>query len=98
MRLFQGVVFINGFNLGRFWPAVGPQVTLYLPGYLLRRHPVPNYLVVVETDLAPEIPTLSLVSQPVLNAPVCGAPAAAATPAAGTTATTASTASRASCC
>lgn len=86
----KGVVFINGFNLGRYWPSAGPQVTLYLPGYLLHRHPTPNHLVVVETDRAPEIPTLQLVQQPVLNAPICaptaggtavapaGAPAAAA--------------------
>lgn len=31
----KGVVFINGFNLGRYWE-VGPQKTLYLPGPLLR--------------------------------------------------------------
>ncbi|XP_064650723.1 beta-galactosidase-1-like protein 2 isoform X2 [Lineus longissimus] len=31
----KGVVFINNFNLGRYWD-VGPQKTLYLPGPLLR--------------------------------------------------------------
>ena len=31
----KGVVFINGFNLGRYWTPVGPQVTLYLPAPLL---------------------------------------------------------------
>lgn len=31
----KGVVFINGFNLGRYWN-VGPQRTLYLPAPLLR--------------------------------------------------------------
>ncbi|GGG03473.1 glycoside hydrolase family 35 protein [Paenibacillus aceti] len=31
----KGVVFINGFNLGRYWN-VGPQRTLYVPGSLLR--------------------------------------------------------------
>ncbi|WP_130858702.1 glycoside hydrolase family 35 protein [Gracilibacillus phocaeensis] len=31
----KGVVFINGFNLGRYWHK-GPQQTLYLPGPLLR--------------------------------------------------------------
>lgn len=32
----KGVVFVNGFNLGRYWSTVGPQQTLYLPGPLLR--------------------------------------------------------------
>lgn len=31
----KGVVWINGFNLGRYWEK-GPQKTLYLPGPLLR--------------------------------------------------------------
>jgi beta-galactosidase len=29
-------VFINGFNLGRYW-SVGPQETLYVPGPLLKQ-------------------------------------------------------------
>lgn len=32
----KGVVFVNGFNLGRYWSTVGPQQTLYLPGPLLQ--------------------------------------------------------------
>lgn len=31
----KGVVFVNGFNLGRYWSAMGPQKTLYLPAPLL---------------------------------------------------------------
>ncbi|XP_064617516.1 beta-galactosidase-1-like protein 2 [Liolophura sinensis] len=31
----KGVVFINGFNLGRYWK-VGPQVTLYVPAPVLK--------------------------------------------------------------
>lgn len=27
----QGQAFINDFNLGRYWPIKGPQVTLYVP-------------------------------------------------------------------
>lgn len=33
----KGVLFVNGFNLGRYWPLVGPQVTMYIPAALLRR-------------------------------------------------------------
>ncbi|WP_053376415.1 glycoside hydrolase family 35 protein [Paenibacillus sp. FJAT-27812] len=32
----KGVVFINGFNLGRYWN-MGPQKTLYVPGPILRQ-------------------------------------------------------------
>ncbi len=31
----KGVVFINGFNLGRYWN-IGPQGTMYIPGELLK--------------------------------------------------------------
>lgn len=31
----KGVVWVNGFNLGRYWQ-IGPQRTLYLPGELLK--------------------------------------------------------------
>lgn len=33
----KGVVFVNGFNLGRYWSQLGPQRTLYLPAPLLNR-------------------------------------------------------------
>jgi beta-galactosidase len=28
----KGVAYVNKYNLGRYWPVVGPQVTLYTPG------------------------------------------------------------------
>ncbi|XP_072268181.1 beta-galactosidase [Pyxicephalus adspersus] len=31
----KGQIWINGFNLGRYWPARGPQVTLYVPMHIL---------------------------------------------------------------
>ncbi|ERN16475.1 hypothetical protein AMTR_s00052p00218230 [Amborella trichopoda] len=31
----KGVLFVNNFNIGRFWVSVGPQCTLYLPAPLL---------------------------------------------------------------
>ena len=46
----KGVVFINGFNLGRYWTPAGPQGTLYVPKYLLKKR---NILVVFETDAVP---------------------------------------------
>jgi len=32
----KGVAFVNGRNLGRYWPVVGPQITLYVPAPYLR--------------------------------------------------------------
>jgi len=41
----KGVVFVNGFNLGRYWE-VGPQQTLYVPAPILRQGE--NQIVVFE--------------------------------------------------
>lgn len=43
----KGVVFINGFNLGRFWE-IGPQKTLYLPAPLLKKGK--NSIIIFETE------------------------------------------------
>lgn len=43
----KGCVFINGFNLGRFWE-IGPQKRLYLPGPLLRSGI--NEIIIFETE------------------------------------------------
>lgn len=44
----KGCVFINGFNLGRYWNEAGPQKTLYLPAPLLKIGK--NELVVLELE------------------------------------------------
>lgn len=43
----KGCVFVNGFNIGRFWE-IGPQRRLYVPAPLLRRGE--NRIVIFETD------------------------------------------------
>lgn len=47
----KGVVYINGYNIGRYWPKTGPQVTLYIPGIYLRTGA--NQLIVLEYEYAP---------------------------------------------
>lgn len=42
----KGCVFVNGFNLGRYWE-IGPQRTLHLPGALLKED---NEIIVFELD------------------------------------------------
>jgi len=41
------VIFLNGFNLGVYWPVFGPQVSLYIPGNLVKAGEV-NTLMIVE--------------------------------------------------
>jgi hypothetical protein len=42
----KGIVYVNGFNLGRYW-TIGPQQQLFLPGSLLKTG-TPNDIVVLE--------------------------------------------------
>jgi len=61
-ELGKGVVFINGFNLGRYWN-VGPTQYLYIPGDLLKAN---NTLVVFETE-GNMTNTLQLVDAPIYS-------------------------------
>ncbi|MCJ1330497.1 hypothetical protein MMC10_007182 [Thelotrema lepadinum] len=45
----KGVVWVNGFNLGRYW-IVGPQQSLYLPGTVLKQGGEVNEVVVLELE------------------------------------------------
>uniref|UniRef100_A0AAG5CMF8 Beta-galactosidase n=1 Tax=Anopheles atroparvus TaxID=41427 RepID=A0AAG5CMF8_ANOAO len=42
----KGIIFINGINIGRYWPLVGPQLTLYVSKHILK--PGTNYLALIE--------------------------------------------------
>ena len=44
----KGVVFVNGFNIGRYFNPAGPQKTLYVPAPMLKNGD--NEIVVFETD------------------------------------------------
>lgn len=46
--LTKGQVWINGFNLGRYWTPEGPQKTLYIPAALLKEGK--NELIIFEMD------------------------------------------------
>lgn len=63
--LFQGIVFINGFNLGRYWPVIGPQITLYVPKEILQRGI--NNIVLIELQLKPSNDSVAFVDTPILN-------------------------------
>ncbi|XP_018406225.1 PREDICTED: beta-galactosidase-like [Cyphomyrmex costatus] len=44
----KGVAFVNGHNLGRYWPSVGPQITLYVPAPYL--YAGENELIILELE------------------------------------------------
>jgi beta-galactosidase len=46
----KGVAFINGYNLGRYWPTAGPQITLYIPGVYLASSGGTNTLTMIEFE------------------------------------------------
>lgn len=71
----KGVAIVNGFNLGRYWLATGPQVTLYVPGSLLRPYPEENTLIVFETEAYPTAaPTVRFVDKPNVDGPIPNQP------------------------
>ncbi|XP_043274714.1 beta-galactosidase [Venturia canescens] len=47
----KGIAYVNGYNLGRYWPLAGPQMTLYVPSAYLKSGC--NELVVLEQDFIP---------------------------------------------
>ncbi|XP_057286015.1 beta-galactosidase-1-like protein [Pezoporus wallicus] len=62
----KGQLWINGFNLGRYWPRRGPQQTLFVPGSVLHvGHP--NNITVLELEGAPSTPLLLFLDHPVFN-------------------------------
>lgn len=61
----KGIAFVNGFNLGRYWPVIGPQITLYLPKELLVLGT--NKIVLIELQKAPDNGTVILTDVPNLD-------------------------------
>ncbi|XP_029010018.1 beta-galactosidase [Betta splendens] len=70
----KGQIWINGFNLGRYWPSRGPQVTLFVPANVLSTA-APNNVTVLELEGAPCSSgpcTVEFTTDPILNGPVHG--------------------------
>ncbi len=59
----KGVVYVNGFNLGRYWN-IGPQGTLYIPGELLKEN---NTLHILELHNAEENEEVTFTDYPRLD-------------------------------
>ncbi|XP_035983220.1 beta-galactosidase-like [Fundulus heteroclitus] len=65
-------IWINGFNVGRYWPARGPQVTFLVPASILSTA-APNNVTVLELEADPcssQRCTVEFTATPILNATV----------------------------
>ncbi|MCP9262412.1 Beta-galactosidase [Dirofilaria immitis] len=64
----KGQVFINGHNIGRYWPSIGPQITLYIPKPYLKHH---NTIIMLELEKSGnchrEFCTISFIDYPIFN-------------------------------
>lgn len=60
----KGVCFINGFNIGRYYNAAGPQKTLFVPAPLLKEGE--NEIIIFETDGCTE-PVVEFLDKPELG-------------------------------
>lgn len=72
---YRGIALLNGFNLGRYWPIAGPQVTLFVPASVLNPNPQENVLTLLELEKAPCMGTgnkgvVKFVENPVLDGSV----------------------------
>jgi beta-galactosidase len=59
----KGFVFVNGMNLGRYWPLVGPQITMYIPKDALKHGR--NEIQIVELQKVPMNMRMSFVNGPI---------------------------------
>ncbi|XP_054441610.1 beta-galactosidase-1-like protein [Pteronotus mesoamericanus] len=63
----KGQVWINGFNLGRYWTKRGPQQTLYVPRPLLFPRGALNNITLLELENVPPQPQIQFLDSPILN-------------------------------
>jgi beta-galactosidase len=62
----KGNVWINGFNLGRYWK-IGPQQTLYVPGPLLRVGQNDIIVLEIHGQASKTVATVNFVDAPILD-------------------------------
>uniref|UniRef100_A0A2K5PE37 Galactosidase beta 1 like n=1 Tax=Cebus imitator TaxID=2715852 RepID=A0A2K5PE37_CEBIM len=68
----KGQVWINGFNLGRYWTTRGPQQTLYVPRFLLFPKGALNKITLLELENVPLQPQVQFLDKPILNSTLHG--------------------------
>lgn len=63
-RFGKGMVWVNGYNLGRYWK-IGPQQTLFLPGSWLKKGS--NEIIVLDVDQPAADATVAGLDKPILD-------------------------------
>ena len=66
----KGIAFLNNKNLGKYWPRIGPQMTLYVPGVWLKPPCQKNTIVLFEQEYhecGSGSPFIELTNQHVIN-------------------------------
>lgn len=58
----KGVAFVNEYNIGRYWPVIGPQCNLYVPAPMLRDGE--NVVIILELESANPHLSVSSIDQP----------------------------------
>ena len=70
----KGHAFVNGFNVGRYWPVVGPQQTLFVPANVLSLDRNAASIVLLELDSSPCVNPktcfVKFVAEPLIDGPV----------------------------
>lgn len=66
-QLTKGVVFINDYNLGRYWSTRGPQYTLYVPGVYLKSNQEDNIIVIMDEYISVPSITVKFSKKPNFN-------------------------------
>lgn len=61
-ELIKGFVVINGFNIGRYWPLAGPQMTLFLPKEIMKKEN--NSIIVFEMEQSNNDNKLNFIDKP----------------------------------
>lgn len=66
-NLTKGLVYINDFNLGRYWSERGPQYTLYVPGVYIKPFPEKNTLIVIDENIRSESIKVKFTKKPIFS-------------------------------
>ena len=67
----KGQAFLNGHNLGRYWPVMGPQITLYIPNVWFNFNDDINTLLLFELESEQKSCfKVKLINQHILNGTV----------------------------
>ncbi|KAL0271752.1 UNVERIFIED_CONTAM: hypothetical protein PYX00_008749 [Menopon gallinae] len=66
-NLTKGLVYINDFNLGRYWSTRGPQYTLYVPGVYIKKFPEKNTLIVIDENIRSESIKVKFTKNPIFS-------------------------------